>query len=269
MKKTGRYSGKDHTFVLCAYGESEYLESCIRSLQSQSTKSRLCVATSTPNEHIRSLAKRYGLKLRVNEVRDGIASDWNFALSCADTPLVTLAHQDDIYCEDYTKNVLEVLNKCAHPLLAFTDYCELREGATVRTNRLLRVKRLMLSPLKIERLWGSRFVRRRILSIGSAICCPSVTMVKEHLQLPVFRNNMKSNIDWQAWAEISARSGEFAYVAKPCMKHRIHEDSTTSKLLQENKRIEEDLTVFRMFWPEWIARLIERFYRSGERSNET
>ena len=37
-----------HTFVICAYGESPYLEACIRSLLSQTEKSRILCATSTP-----------------------------------------------------------------------------------------------------------------------------------------------------------------------------------------------------------------------------
>ena len=51
----------NHTFVVCAYKESEYLKECIESLLAQTVKSRIVIATSTPNEHIRSIAGRYGL----------------------------------------------------------------------------------------------------------------------------------------------------------------------------------------------------------------
>lgn len=67
------------------------------------------------------------------------------------------------------------------------------------------------------------------------------------MPLPVFQNNMKSNIDWQAWELISRQKGEFAYIAKPLMCHRIHEHSTTSELLEVNVRQEEDLFMFRKF----------------------
>ena len=49
----------NHTFVVCAYKESEYLKECIESLLAQTVKSRIVIATSTPNEHIRSIAGRY------------------------------------------------------------------------------------------------------------------------------------------------------------------------------------------------------------------
>ena len=91
--------------------------------------------------------------------------------------------------------------------------------------------------------------------------------MKDNLTGFAFKNNMKSNIDWQAWEEISKLEGEFAYISYPCMEHRIHKESTTSELLEMNGRRQEDLYVFRKFWPEWIAKLIEYFYQSSEKSN--
>lgn len=273
MNAGKNYQGDSHTFVVCAYRESPYLEACVRSVLRQTVKSHVCIATSTPNEWIAGIAETYRLPVFVRQKgesriqQDGIAVDWNFAADCANTPLVTLAHQDDVYEAHYTQCILQVLNRCSHPLLAFTDYYELRNGETVKRNRLLRIKRLLLSPLKLHLFWKSRFVRRRILSLGSAICCPSVTMVKPHLSLPVFENNMKSNIDWQAWEKISRQKGEFAYVDRACLLHRIHAESTTSELLENSARIEEDLKVYRKFWPEPVARLLERFYRKSEESN--
>lgn len=257
-----------HTFVVCAYGESEYLEDCILSLLRQKEKSQILMATSTPNGYIQAIADKYNLPVYVNKGEKGLAGDWNFAYNCAKTPLVTLAHQDDCYYEIYTEDILEAAKRCQHPLILFTDYNELREEKTISSNRLLKVKRTLLAPLKLKIFWKSRFVRRRILSLGSAICCPSVTLVKQNLSGFKFKNNMKSNIDWQAWEEISKRKGEFAYISHPCMEHRIHQESTTSELLEIDGRREEDLYIFRKFWPEWIAKIIEYFYKNGEKSNQ-
>ena len=261
------YTERNHTFVLCAYKESPYLEECIRSLKSQKRKSQILVATSTPNDYIADIASKYGLSVQINTGEKGIAGDWNFAYGLAETALVTLAHQDDVYEYEYTEKILEAINRCNNPLIAFTDYYELRNGRTVKKNKLLLVKRMLLFPLRWKRLWKSRFTRRRILSLGSAICCPAVTMVKTALPNPLFKNNMKSNIDWQAWEELSKLEGEFAYVAEGLMKHRIHEESTTSELLENNKRKEEDLFMYYKFWPRAMARFIEHFYQSGEKSN--
>ena len=266
MKKSNS-NKTEHTFAVCAFRESPYLEDCIHSVLNQTVKSNVCIVTSTPNQYIASLAEKYGLSVIVNSGEKGIAADWNYAVSCAETHLVTIAHQDDIYCKEFTERVLNAISRCKRPLIAFTDYYELREDSIVRSNKLLRVKRLLLMLLRIPVLWKSCFIRRRILSMGSAICCPSVTLVKKNLDMPVFENNMKSNIDWQAWEKISKQKGEFVYISKPVMMHRIHQSSTTSELIKENGRKAEDLFMYQKFWPKWMAVLLELLYQRSEKSN--
>ena len=70
----------DHTFAICAYKESPYLEECILSLKNQTVKSNIIMATSTPNEWIQGLAEKYEIPLYINTGEGGIAQDWNFAL---------------------------------------------------------------------------------------------------------------------------------------------------------------------------------------------
>ena len=257
-----------HTFVVCAYRESQYLEECVCSVVNQKCKSTVVMSTGTPNAYIEEIARKYNLKLFVNEGPSSIANDWNFAVECAKTELVTLAHQDDIYEPEYSEKIVDAYEKGKAPIIMFSDYSELREGIKVKTNRLLKIKRVMLFPLRFRFMWKSRFIRRRILSFGSAICCPAVTLVKTKIPLPLFENNMKSNIDWQAWELLSRLDGSFVYVPERLMAHRIHEESTTSSLLVDNARQQEDLMVFEKFWPRWIARLIEKIYQLSEKSND-
>lgn len=257
-----------HTFVVCAYGESPFLEECIQSLKTQTVKTDIKMATSTPNLHIQNLAEKYQIPLFVNEGEKGLAGDWNFALQQADTALVTLAHQDDLYMPEYAETILKAYRKTKKPIIFFTDYAELRGNETVNKNKLLFVKRLLLFSLRCEFLQKSRFVRRRILSMGSPICCPSVTLVKSRVSEKLFRNNMKSNIDWQAWEELSKEEGEFVYLAKPLIKHRIHAGSTTSEVLKSSARRQEDIYMYRKFWPKPIAEFIELFYSQNEKSNK-
>ena len=125
-----------------------------------------------------------------------------------------------------------------------------------------------MRPLADKRNWNRKWIRRRILSIGNPICAPSVTFAVRNLPAALFQDNMISNIDWQAWEEISRLEGEFAYIPVPSMLHRIHEDSTTSGLLRENGRRAEDLQMYLRFWPEPIAKMLERLYQSAEKSNQ-
>ena len=50
-----------HTFAICAYKESPYLEECIKSLKSQTVKSNIIIVTSTPNQFISDLSEKYHL----------------------------------------------------------------------------------------------------------------------------------------------------------------------------------------------------------------
>ena len=79
---------------------------------------------------------------------------------------------------------------------------------------------------------------------------------------------MKSNIDWQAWEEISRLVGEFVYIKDSVMKHRIHEEATTSKLLEINGRKQEDYYMFHKFWPEPLAKLLTSIYGQNEKSSK-
>ena len=75
----------NHTFVICAYKESKYLEDCIKSVLNQKLKSKVLIATSTDNKYIRSLAEKYNVELCIANHESDIARDWNFALAQADT----------------------------------------------------------------------------------------------------------------------------------------------------------------------------------------
>ena len=264
------FTAQDHTFTICAYGESKYLEECIKSVTTQTLKTNVIMCTSTPSEYLENLAAKYNIKYFVNEEKkfnSDIATDWNFAIGCADTRLVTIAHQDDLYKEDFAKKVIEHFNGTKRPLIAYTDYAELRDGKEVSNIRNLNIKRVMLFPLRPRFMWSSKFMRRRMLSLGSAICCPSVTYCPENLPEQLFIPGYKGGIDWQAWERYSRLPGEFVFVNSIEMVHRIHDDSETTALINGNTRTEEDFAMFCKFWPKWIARIIEHFYRKGEDSN--
>lgn len=255
-----------HTFVICAYKESEYLEECILSLKNQTISSKIIMETSTPNDYIQNLASKYEIPLFVNP-NGGITQDWNFGLSKIETKYATVAHQDDIYESTYAEEILERMEKSKRPLIAFSDYGEVRDGKKVYDIQMLKIKRIMLLPLKISFFKGSKFVRRRILSFGDPICCPSVTFNLELVDRPIFRDGFRSCEDWEAWELISRKKGDFLYIAKPLMCHRIHEESATTAIIQDNGRVEENYIMFCKFWPKPIAKLINKFYTKSEDSN--
>ena len=98
---------KPHTFAVCAYRDSPYLEACIRSLKGQSVPTDIILCTSTPSPYIMDMADKYGIPVHVREGKSRIMDDWNFAYHMADSRFVTIAHQDDMYQKDYVKLLLE------------------------------------------------------------------------------------------------------------------------------------------------------------------
>lgn len=262
------FSPSDHTFVLCAYGESPYLEECLSSLMAQTTRTSILMATSTPNNRIKAVASGLGVPLFVNPDGRGIASDWNFAISCATTALVTVAHQDDTYAPNYAERALKGMSRAERPLIFFTNYGEIRNGEEVNDNRLLSIKRRLLRPMaKVGGISDSTRTKRRILSLGSSICCPSVTLNLPALPSPPFRAGMKSDLDWDAWERFSRLDGSFVYDPEILMHHRIHEGSETSALIKDNTRTHEDLEMLKRFWPSPVAHLINLIYSQGQKSN--
>ena len=271
------FSPKDHTWALCAYGESPYLEECIQSLKAQTKESRIIISTSTPGEYIDGIAEKYGIPVYSHE-GGGIGRDWNAAYDLAETALVTIAHQDDLYEPEYTEEMLKEVNRSREPILFFSDYDELRviEGRAgeddpqivrVHENKNLKIKRVMLTPLKGRMFRNSRVVRRRILSIGSAICCPSVTYVKAKTGDTIFSTEMKVSLDWDQWEKQSRKKGAFVYSPKVLMLHRVHEGSETTRLIADRTRSREDLEMFERFWPKGIAKQLEKRYAKSEESN--
>lgn len=257
----------DHTFAVCAYGESPYLDECVASLKDQSVSTSIIICTSTPNDGIRSVADRHQVPLFESENPPGIASDWNHAIKRAATPLVTVAHQDDVYEPQYVHRMLRAMSELEKPLLYFTDYGELRQGERVRDSRLLRVKRHALASLRDGRNAASVNVRHRALSLGNPICCPSVTFALCNLPSPVFLDGFKSNLDWEAWSRIAEMEGDFYYDAEILLYHRIHTGSETSALISDDTRTKEDLQMLKRFWPAPLAYLINLAYRHGQASN--
>lgn len=259
---------KKHTFVICAYKESPFLEECIVSLKKQTCKSNIIIVTSTPNAYISRLGEKYEIEVEVNTGEAGIVQDWNFGYSQCQTPYITIAHQDDIYMPHYAERAVEHLEKSKKPLIYFSDYCELRNGRQVRSNKLLFVKRVLLSPLRVKVLQKSRFVRRMSLAFGNGICCPAVSFAAKNLPDKVFTVGFRSCEDWEAWERLSRMHGEFLYDPQILMAHRIHEGSETSIIIGDNARSKEDYEMFCRFWPKWFAKILIKFYSASEKSNE-
>ena len=117
----------NHTFAICAYKESPYLEECVQSLLRQKKKSNVILCTSTPCDYIEQVVKKYQLPYYVRNGQSDIQDDWNFAFNSAKTDYVTIAHQDDVYSEYYFAELSRHLPD-EEMSLYITDYLPLKRG---------------------------------------------------------------------------------------------------------------------------------------------
>ena len=100
-----------------------------------------------------------------------------------------------------------------------------------------------------------------------SICCPAVSFVQKNVPKDKFASELKCDVDWFAWEKLSRENGRFVFVSKSLMGHRIDESTTTTKIISEGIRTKEDLKIYRKFWPEFIAKMINKLYVKSEDNN--
>jgi glycosyltransferase involved in cell wall biosynthesis len=258
-----------HAFVVPAYGDSPFLDDCLRSLREQTMQgSEIVVTTSTPSPFVAAAAARYAAALVINPERAGIASDWNFALAATRADLVTLAHQDDVYAPSYVEAIIGVLLRHPATLIAFCDAAEHTPDGPRAASMNVRVKRWLCA-----RAFGSREYldtrkdKQRLLAWGNPVNCPSVVFDRRKLAQFRFDLGFASNLDWDAWERLAQIEGGFAYVRMPLVSHRVHPGSETTALIADHRRSTEDRRMFDRFWPRPAAAVIALIYRLGYLGN--
>lgn len=253
----------NHTFAICAYNESPYLESCIKSLINQTVKSNIILCTSTPNDYINNISKKYNLQVFIRTGKSDIQNDWNFAYDKAETDYVTIAHQDDVYDSSYVENLIKEIRKYNDILICITDYMPLKNNLIGKRDINSRIRRLLRLPLKSKLLAKSKFIRKMTLSLGNSICCPSVTYNKRILGNDIFKSKLKFALDWDTFLKIALMNGRFVYIDKPLTNYRIHKDATSKKFIEDKSRIKEDSIMFNKFWPKFLVKFIMIFYKKA------
>ena len=147
----------------------------------------------------------------------------------------------------------------------FTNYKELKNGKVIKQTRNLKIKNLLLTPVKL--FSKSRKAKRLSLSFGSPICCPSVTLNTKIVGKKPYKTELKCDLDWDTWLSLAEYKGRYIYEKEVLMYHRIHEESATSKLIENNIRLEEDLEMFGRLWPKKIAKFMMKYYSIAVETN--
>ena len=253
----------NHTFAVCAYKESPYLKDCVESLVNQTVKTNIIICTSTPSEYIYNIANKYNITVYERHASSDIQDDWNFAYNTAKTDLVTVAHQDDVYDSKYVEELILKMNQYPDSLIGITDYLPIKNGEIGSHDINSSIKRKLRALLKLQKLADKKFVKKRVLSLGNCICCPSVTYNKKILGETIFTSKFKFCLDWDTFYKIAKMDGRFLYVDKPLTNYRVHDGATSKEFIVDKRREKEDLEMFEKFWPTAIAKFIMIFYKSA------
>lgn len=267
MKNLKNNKKKLHTFVVCAYEKSPYLEICIKSLINQNKYSDIIMSTSTPNDYIKNLSSKYDLPLYIRKEKSDIVEDWNFAISCAKTKWVTVAHQDDVYNENYSFELIKSIEQKPNAIMAFTDYRPIKNGCiTVDLNSVLR--RFFRLPMKNRLFSRIKLFKRYCLAFGNSICCPTCAYNKELCQERVFQSKLKFACDWDTFVDLAGTKHSFLYIDKILAYYRIHKEATSMEWTKSLQRKEEELYIFKKFWPIWLIKIGYNLFKLSYKTYE-
>ena len=252
-----------HTFAVCAYKDSPYLESCIRSLKKQTIPVKIILCTSTPSPFLNRMAKQYDLPLYVRDGQSDIQDDWNFAVQMADSDLVTIAHQDDMYHKTYAEMVQKCWSRYPDATVMMTDAVIVKNGELQKPNLVGLVKKCLRLPLRINRWNHHTWIKKAALIFGNPIMCPSCTYNKRKLGDRIFQSDYKFALDWDTMVSLAEREGRFVSVERQLLYYRVHEEATTKQCIQNRRREQEERAMFARFWPSWVAELLMKGYQKA------
>ena len=249
---------KKHTFVILAYQESDDLEECIKSVLKQSIKSNVVVATSTPNDYIMDLASSYSLGVMVNEKESNKGSDYNFALQTIDSELITIAHQDDLYNRNYTKEILKKYKENKDATIFFTNNYEIKGDKKIVNSKKLLYRRRFLLPLKYKIFQKSKFFKKRSLRREKFICTSSITFVKKNISENLFPTNLIYDNDWVALDNLADSNAKFVFIDQKLVGYRIDD---IKECLE--KKYEDD-EILKTHYPNWYyQKVINKRHNKG------
>ena len=232
-----------HTFAICAYKDSPYLDACIHSLKRQSVKSKIILCTSTPSPFLEAMAKIHDIPLYVRNGKSDI--------------------QDDCYHRDYAAWVQRCWERYPDTTVFTTDCAILKGEELQRPGMIQFIKMLLRLPLRLHGLADRTFVKKAALVFGNPIICPSCTYDKEALGTPLFDSPYKFALDWDTMWKLAARPGRFICVERPLIRYRIHDGATTKACIQDHRRGADETAMYEKIWPKPVVKVLMHFYRKA------
>ena len=266
-----------HAWAVCAYGDSPYLETCLKSIRAQKTGSPAVICTSTPSPFLRAMAEKYDMPLRIRKTgtgedasvpgtgNSGIAADWNFAYRQAAElgETVTLAHQDDCYGRDYVPTLLAARRRWPDMSLFTCASVTAKDRTLHRAGLNEIVKMLLRLPLRFPQLCSRSGWKRAAVSLGNPVICPACSYVTDLCPEVPFSGNYRFVLDWDLLVRLAEMPGRWICTERPLIVYRVHGDAATAESIRDHSREQEEAEMFRRLLPGPAARIVGRLYRKA------
>jgi glycosyltransferase involved in cell wall biosynthesis len=181
-------------------------------------------------------------RIAINDVRLGLARNWNRCVELCRTPLIAIVHQDDVLCSEHlADHICTFLSDSSIGLVCSGSTVIDEEGrpvppSVVDPGGLGPVDRIFLP----GELAGS-------MALGNPLRCSAVTIsVEAHRAAGGFDRSLRYVVDWDLWLRVS-RGWKVSWLARPTVKVRWHGRSETHRFtsgrvdLDENCRMLETL----------------------------
>ncbi len=249
-----------HTFVICAYGQSPYLEACIRSLKAQTAATNIICATSTPSPWLEEVLERHKIPLFVRQGEKGIGNDWNFGLDSGQARFVTIAHQDDLYNRHYVEELRRAAARWSDMTVFMSDGILIRDGRLSWGGAVELVKKVLRLPWRVPGLCHLPWVKKAGLIFGNPVMCPSCCYRKDQMPRPLFSTEYDFVLDWECMRRLACGPGRFICVEKPLLYYRIHDEAATKACMEDHRREREERRMFQDIWPGGLAGLLMKLY---------
>jgi glycosyltransferase involved in cell wall biosynthesis len=181
-------------------------------------------------------------RIAINDVRLGLARNWNRCVELCRTPLIAIVHQDDVLCPDHLASHVRVFS--SDPAIGLV--CS---GSTVIDEEGRPLLPTVVDPGGLgpaDRVFAPGELAESMVA-GNPLRCSAVSIrVEAHRAAGGFDPALRYVVDWDFWLRLS-RSWKVDWLARPTVKVRWHGRSETHRFatgrvdLDENRRMLETL----------------------------
>ena len=206
--------------IIPAYNAERYIREAIDSVLNQTFKDfEIIVIDDGSTDNTSKILESYGNKIRwKSQENKGQASAQNEGIKIAKGDYLAYLDADDIYFPKILETQVKYLDKHSDAGLVYSDYYQIDDK-------------------KILKIAKSQPFDYLLLLQNNYICKSTVMHRRECLVCAnLFDESINGRDDWDMWVRISEKF-KAGYINKPLVKYRVHEDSWTHSLPNEQDNL--------------------------------